>query len=59
MPCRSDYMEPTPQESYNQNTARLLAAFSLFCNGEPAHELQSALAEQTRINPGFRNLTHV
>ena len=31
MPCRSDYMEPTPQESYNQKTAQLYLAFSEVC----------------------------
>lgn len=32
MPCRSDYMEPTPHEQYCQQTAKLLLAFSKQCN---------------------------
>lgn len=35
MPCHSEYMEPTAQERYNQNTAKLLVAFAKFLNKIP------------------------
>lgn len=30
MPCRSDHMEPTDQEAYNQRTAQVMVTVSLF-----------------------------